>query len=254
MSYTKISTQGCIDWLRQKTRTASTDTSTQGEWADDVIVDYLNAAIREITTRMMTARLDGYFLRTDLGITTQQGIAVVGNSAPVDKYGFIRVGWVQFSVLGATKQGQVIRPMGVNRYIYTTTYQNPDSGMKPSDDKVFYIVRMVGHQGAAVDPLLAVQFLGLPPGNDIMVDIYSYTYPELLDANVPTAFVGLPPVAWNAMLSWAWLLLAEDERNGEMYGLAEKRFSDEIQALLAAAPLSDDMPIGAGMPVQQEVA
>jgi len=240
MAFNRLSTQDCLDWLRQKTRTASSPTSKQGEWTDAVIVRYLNAAVREITTRMMTTPWAPYFIATELNQQTASGALVVGLSVS-QQYAVIKVAWVQLGAGAGADAGKFLSQMSVNRLAYTANYGVRD-GMGKVGDKQFYIVRQIDHEASPTGGTRTIlQLFNIT--SQPFLDVYFYCFPQQLTGAVPaTEYIGLPPVAWNALLSYALILMTEDERHDELRSWAEGRFQAEMQAVMLAAPTSFDLP------------
>lgn len=241
MAFLRLTTQDCLDWLRQKTRTASSPAAANGEWTDAVIVKQLNAAVREIVTRMLNMPWAPYFIATEVDQTTTAGLWVVGSSlSPTKKYSAIKVAWIQY---GTTEVdvGKFLPVVSVNRLIYTASYQ-ARSGSKTMGDAIFAIVRSVGHELA--DPGILIQLFNTL-GVEKKITVYFYCYPDDLTGSSPaTENVGLPSIARNALLSYTLMLMTEDERNVELHEWAQGRFQAEMQALSLASPTSLDMPDG----------
>jgi hypothetical protein len=236
MAFARLTTQDCLNWLRQKTRTASTPASANGEWTDATIVVQLNAAIREITTRMLTMPWAPYFIATEVDQTTTAGVLVIGQSLSL-QYSVIKVAWVQYGT-GETNVGKFLPIMSVNRMAYSASYQSR-AGAKSMGDSIFAIVRSVGHE--ANDSRTVLQLFN--NSAQVKVTVYFYCFPSELTGSSPgTEFVGIPAIARNAMLSYALMLMTEDERNMELHDWAAGRFQAEMQALALASPTSFDMP------------
>lgn len=237
MAFARLSTQQAVDWLRQKTRTASTPADQNGEWSDQDILDALNAAVREITTRMLTTPWAPYFITIELNQTPTNGVLVVGASTS-QQYSAIKVAYVQGGAGALAYADKCIRPMSFNRYITTVNTQNPDS-LLTVGDKLFYTVVGSGHDSGT--PVLAIRLFN-NNGVQVPLTVTFYCYPASIVAASGSEFIGLPPIAWNAMLSYTLMLLSEDDRNMEMRGMAEGRFNQEFAALIIAAPTNFDMP------------
>jgi hypothetical protein len=237
MTFTRLSTLKCLDWLRQKTRTSSASAAQNGEWTDAKIIVQLNAAIREIVTRMLTSPWAPYFITTEIDQITTNGVLVVGNSLTIP-YSVIKVAFVQWG-LGETDVGKFVPILSVNRVAYTASYQSR-GGAKVMGDAPFLICRTIGHETGNTQIIL--QFFN-NAGVEHKLTPYFYCYPsELTGADPPNEFVGLPPIAWNALLSYTLMLLTEDERNQMLHDWAAGRFQAEMQAVIVAAPTSFDLP------------
>jgi len=247
VAFARLSSADAVAWLRQKTRTSSSPADQQGEWTDASIVADLNAAIREIATRMMATPWLHHFLVEEPGVTTAGGSLIVGASlSPAQAAAAVKVAFVRIA-----SSGLFVPRMGTNRLIYTATYGARQESGSPIGNQLFYVPIGFGHTAEPPDSRTRLLFFG--NSGEITVNVFFYAMPAVLAA-APSGsdFIGLPQIAWNSMLSYALMLMCEDDRNAELRGWAAERFSNELPAMLMAAPADYDMPDGLLGPAEVE--
>ena len=221
----------CHTWLRQKTRT--TDTNI-GEWTDATLTDYVNASIKEMTTTLLVTPWAPYFIKKQTELAVDPDVDLeVGSGGDA-----IKVGYVAFNT-----NGRVIPPMGLNRFIFETTYNNVISGVSddyqgiPNDMTPYYVAH------SDTSSKIQLKFYNVTGSPDL--DIFYYAMPGTVTIDTSSVDkIMLPPIAYNAMLSYALLLCLEDERDSQTIAVVSGRNQREMAMVMASSPLSYDAPAG----------
>lgn len=250
-----------------------------GLWSDGEIVRKLNYATRHVAALMMAADpYNPYFLRVNLqsqaqtlGFEDVYYFLLDPDELPVlaAELGFARVLYLKFSDIATNAPGgayadvrnKPIREVGWNRLAHAARHDAMVTNDSPaSSGEVTYSVEFgLGDSPSGVGKVCActLRFYNFPahPSDTpppvsvkgYKFDVFFQQFPTMLDATLadPTdEHVALPPIAYNAVLRYAELLLLEDEANVVRMSLARQSWEEERTALLASMHQSFDQPGG----------